>query len=196
MNLDLNTNINMYFYRCQNQSKTIIPYSYQFPTFLRINILVQNSYRCPNWSIDIHSKGNTLQREPKLVGEVYARQSQIHKTEVCYSSSFTVYFHFSIYKQGFYHILYFSPFPSRLGRTLRCRLPACSDFILPRKLSKLLDLSEMKINPNSIIDVCASFRHLCWYCICISTKVRQPGSELLGVPATRLGGGGGGWPDG
>ena len=120
------------------------------------NILVQNSHRCPNWSIDIHSKGNTLQREPKLVGEVYARQSQIHKTEVCCSSSFTVYFHFSIYKQGFYHILYFSPFPSRLGRTLRCRLPACSDFILPRKLSKLLDLSKLKINPNSIIDVCAS----------------------------------------
>ena len=181
----------MYFYRCQNQSKTIIPYSYQFPTFLRINILVQNSYRCLNWSIDIHSKGNTLQREPKLVGEVYARQSQIHKTEVCCSSSFTVYFHFSIYKQGFYHILYVPPFPTRLGRTLRCRLPACSDFILPRKLLKLLDLSE-----NSIVDVCASFRHLCWYCICILTKVRQPGSELLGVPATRLGGGGWGWPDG
>ena len=34
------------------------------------------------YNIHVHLKGNTLQREPKLVGEVYARQSQIHQAEV------------------------------------------------------------------------------------------------------------------
>ena len=40
-------------------------------------------------SLKIHLKGNTLQREPKLVGEVYARQSQIHQAEVGFNINIT-----------------------------------------------------------------------------------------------------------
>ena len=44
----------------------------------KIHIPLQNQV----YDIHVHLKGNTLQREPKLVGEVYARQSQIHQAEV------------------------------------------------------------------------------------------------------------------
>ena len=127
-------------------------------------------------SLKIHLKGNTLQREPKLVGEVYARQSQIHQAEVGFNINITFLQSsnqsdfrgqsnlsicpnprrertFKFYPRDLWIWDIWSewredkswPSNPRWGKTLRCRHLVCSGFTSLRRLSRLLDLSEMMI---------------------------------------------------